>query len=69
MGLGIIAMLVGLATAAAGAYVGVKASRMLVSMPGGLPALEPETVAMALFTLGALTMLLGVVTMYRSADE
>lgn len=69
MGLGIIAMLVGLGTAVAGAYVGVKTSRMLVTMPGGLPPMEPETVAMLLFTMGALTMLLGIVNIYRSADE
>lgn len=62
-------MLVGLGTAATGVYVAIHASRLLVSMPGGLPPMEPETVAMVMFTMGASTMLLGVLNIYRSPDE
>lgn len=68
MALGIIAMMLGLSSAGAGAYVGLTANRMLVPMPGGLPAMAPETVALSMFLVGALTMLLGAVTIYRSND-
>jgi hypothetical protein len=68
MALGIIALVLGLGSAGAGAYVGFTANRMLVPMPGGLPAMAQETVAIGMFVVGALTMLLGVVTIYRSNE-
>ncbi|CAH0310167.1 hypothetical protein [Roseomonas sp. CECT 9278] len=69
MGLGIIALLLGLGAAGAGAYIGLATSRLMVALPGGLPALAPETVAMAMVVTGALTMLLGVLSIYRSTED
>lgn len=69
MGLGIIALLLGMGAAGAGAYIGLATSRLLVSLPGGLPAMAPETVALAMFVTGALTMLLGILSIYRSTED
>lgn len=68
MGLGIIALLMGLGAAGAGAYVGFGSNGMMVSLPAGLPAAAPETIAIFMFVVGAITMLLGAVTMYRSNE-
>ena len=69
MGLGIIALMIGMGCAGAGAYIGFATSRMLVALPAGLPAMAPETVAMAMFMVGALTMLLGILNIYHSTDD
>ena len=45
MGLGIIALLMGLGAAGAGAYVGFGSNVMMVPLPAGLPAAAPETIA------------------------
>lgn len=68
MALGIIAFLMGLGAAGAGAYVGFRTTGMLVPMPAGLPAAEPETIAIFMFVCGAITMLLGAISMYRSNE-
>ncbi|MBR0673865.1 hypothetical protein [Neoroseomonas soli] len=68
MGLGIIAFLMGFGAAGAGAYVGFKTTGMLVPMPAGLPAAAPETIAICMFVIGAITMLLGAISMYRSNE-
>lgn len=68
MALGVVALLLGLGSVAGGAYIGFNAAARLVSLPGGLPAAEPETVAIFLFACGAITMLLGVVSIYKAHD-
>lgn len=68
MGLGIIAFLIGLGAAGAGAYIGFGSSTAVVSMPAGLPAAAPETIAICMFLVGAITMLLGAISMYRSHE-
>jgi hypothetical protein len=68
MGLGIIALLMGLGAAGAGAYVGFGSNVMLVPLPAGLPAVAPETIALVMFVVGAITMLLGAVSIYRSSE-
>lgn len=69
MGLGIVALLLGMGAAGAGAYIGLATSRMLVSLPGGLPAMAPETVALGMFMIGTLTMLLGIASICHAADD
>ncbi|WP_198376112.1 hypothetical protein [Neoroseomonas rubea] len=69
MALGIVAMLLGLAAAAGGALIGFGQTSRLIPLPGGLPAAEPETVAIAMFACGAITMLLGVVSIYKAQDR
>lgn len=68
MGLGIIAILMGLGAAGAGAYLGFGMSGFHLALPAGLPAVAPETVAILMFLSGAITMLLGAISIYR-ADE
>lgn len=68
MALGLIAMTLGIGAAAAGAYVGFGTSARLVPLPGGLPALEAETVAISMVACGAITMLLGAVSIYRAHE-
>ncbi len=64
--LGVVAMLLGLAAAAAGAFIGFGTSARLVALPAGLPAAEPEMVAIFMFVCGGITMLLGVVSIYKA---
>jgi len=66
LALGILAMLIGLAAALGGAYVGLGTSARLVSLPGGLPAAPSETVAILMFTCGAITVLLGAISLYKA---
>ena len=66
LGLGILAMLIGLGAAAGGADIGLGTSARLVSLPGGLPAAPSETVAILVFTCGAVTMLLGAISLYKA---
>ena len=68
MGLGIIAILMGLGAAGAGAYLGFGTNGLQLALPAGLPAVAPETVAILMFLSGAITMLLGAISIYR-ADE
>jgi hypothetical protein len=69
MGLGVVAMLLGLAAAAGGAVIGFGQTSRLIPLPGGLPAADPVTVAIAMFACGAVTMLLGVISIYKSQDR
>ncbi len=66
MGLGIIALLIGLSAAGVGAYVGFATNGLPVALPGGLASSNPETVAIMLLISGAITMLLGAVSIFRS---
>ena len=68
MALGLFALMLGIGAAAAGAYVGFGIAARLVSLPGGLPALEAETVAISMFACGAITMLLGAVSIYKAHE-
>jgi len=65
---GIVALLVGFGAAVAGAYVGFGTSGMAVALPAGLPATEPETVAIVMLACGAVTMLLGAISLHRTND-
>ena len=68
MALGIVALLIGLGAASIGAYVGFGTTGLLVTMPAGLPPVSPETAAMVMFVCGAVTMMLGAMSIYRSAE-
>jgi hypothetical protein len=68
MGLGIVALLMGLGAAGTGAYLGFSASGTPVALPVGLPAAAPETLAIVMLVSGALTMLLGALSIYRSEE-
>jgi hypothetical protein len=69
MGLGLIALLFGMGAAGAGAALGLSKARMLVELPGGMPAASPETMAIAMLAIGTLTMVLGVMSMYRANED
>lgn len=66
MGLGIIALLIGLSAAGTGAYVGFATSGLPVALPGALAGTSPETVAIVMLVTGAITMLLGALNIMRS---
>ena len=68
MALGIIALLIGLGAAGAGAYLGFTTSGMPLILPGGLPATEPETIAIVMLVSGAITMVLGAVSIFREQE-
>jgi hypothetical protein len=68
MGLGVIAFLFGLGAAGAGAWVGFATQGAMVALPGGLPAMPPETLAIGMLALGLLTMLLGVLSIYKAQE-
>jgi hypothetical protein len=68
MGLGVVAFLLGAAAAGAGAYVGFAANGVLVALPGGLPAMPPETVATGMLAVGLVTMLLGLLSITRANE-
>lgn len=69
MALGVVAMLLGLCAAVGGALIGLGSSARLVALPPGLPASDPETIAIAMFACGAITMLLGIVSIYKAQDH
>ena len=68
MALGMVALMIGLGAAAGGAYVGFSASARLIALPAGLPAVEPETVAIFMFACGAITTLLGAISIYKAHE-
>ncbi|MEO3475668.1 hypothetical protein AAFN86_27695 [Roseomonas sp. CAU 1739] len=68
MALGVVALMIGLGAAAGGAFIGFGATARMVALPAGLPAVEPETVAIFMSACGALTMLLGVISIYKAND-
>jgi len=58
----------GLGAAAGGAYIGFASTVRLIALPAGLPAAEPETVAIFLLACGAITMLLGAISIYKANE-
>lgn len=68
MGLGILAVLIGLGAAGAGAYLGFAASGMPVVLPGALAGASPETIAIGMLVSGAITVVLGAVNIVRSNE-
>ena len=66
MGLGIVALVTGLVAAAAGLWVGFTTSGIPVALPGGLPAAEPEMVAIVMLLCGGVTMFVGALSIYRA---
>jgi hypothetical protein len=68
MALGMVALMIGIGAAAGGAYVGFGSSARLVALPGGLPAVDPETVALFMFACGGITTLLGAISIYKAND-
>lgn len=69
MGLGIVAMLIGLGTAGAGAYLGTAAGGVALTLPAGVPTADPGTISIALLVLGGVTTLLGAVSILRSHEH
>jgi len=53
---------------AGGAYLGLGISTRLIALPGGLPATPSETVAIIVASCGAVTTLLGIISLYRAHD-
>lgn len=68
MALGIIALLIGLGAAGAGAYLGFGSSGVQLALPVGQMAADPETLAIVMLVSGALTMVLGAISILR-ADQ
>ncbi len=68
MALGLMALLIGIGTAAGGAYVGFGTAARSVALPGGLPAIESEVVALFMFACGGVTTLLGAFSIYKAND-
>ncbi|MBR0653394.1 hypothetical protein GXW78_27335 [Roseomonas terrae] len=68
MAMGVVALLLGLAAAAGGAYVGLGGPSRLMSLPLGLPAAESGVVGLFMIGCGALTMLLGAISIYKAHD-
>ncbi len=64
--LGLLALLVGIVASAGAAYLGLAASARFIALPGGLPAAHAETVAIVVFACGTITMMLGVMSLYRA---
>jgi hypothetical protein len=68
MGLGIIALIIGLGAAGAGAYVGFATNGLPVALPGSLAGSSPESVAIIMLISGAITMVLGAVSIFRANE-
>ncbi len=68
MALGVIALLIGLGTATAGAWLGFGSRARLVSLPAGLPTMDAATLGMMVLACGVVTMLLGVISVYKAHD-
>jgi len=68
LALGIIAVLIGLSATAAGAWLAYGNAVWLFTLPGGLPAAEAQTISVYLVACGALTTLLGALSIYKSQD-
>lgn len=66
--LGLVALIIGFGAMAGGAYLGLGTSTRLISLPGGLPATPSETVAIIVASCGAITTLLGVISLYQAHD-
>jgi hypothetical protein len=68
MSLGVLAFLFGLGAAAAGAWLGFATQGALVVLPGGLPAMPPATLGIAMLAIGLMTMMLGALSIYRAQE-
>lgn len=66
--LGVAALMIGLGTALGGAYVGFGSTGSSIALPAGLPPAAPETVAIFMFACGAVTVLLGAVSIYKAHE-
>ncbi len=64
MGLGILALLIGLGAAGTGAYIGFATN----GLPGALAGTSPETIAIVMLISGAITMVLGAVSIFRANE-
>lgn len=68
LALGMVALLLGFGAVAAGAYIILYSAMPMIALPGGLPAADRDVVGMFLAGSGALTTLLGGVSLYKSQD-
>lgn len=66
--LGLVSLIVGFGAVAGGAYLGLGISTRLIALPGGLQATPSETVAIVMAGCGAITMLLGAVSLYKAHE-
>lgn len=66
--LGIIAVIIGMGAVGAGAWLAYGSPMDLLTLPGGLPATEAHTVSVYLVACGAITMLLGAISLYRAQE-
>ena len=68
LALGMIALVFGFAAVAAGAYIALYGGMPRIALPGGLAAADRDMVGMFLSAVGALTTLIGGVSIYRSQE-
>lgn len=68
IGLGVVAMLIGLGAIVTGAWIAYGNSAAVFQLPGGMPAAEGQTVSLYLVACGALTTLLGGFSIHKSQD-
>lgn len=66
MTLGIVSLLTGLGAASLGVYVGFGVTGIPVAMPAGLPEISAETAAMVMLACGAVSMILGALSICSS---
>lgn len=66
--LGLIALILGFGAVAAGAYVGLFTSLQAIELPGGFAAADRGLVAMVMSGCGALTTLLGGISLYKAQE-
>jgi hypothetical protein len=58
-------LFIGLGAAGAGAYLGFGTVGVPLALPGGQLAADPETLAIVMLASGALTMVLGAISILR----
>ena len=68
MALGVIAIIIGFGAIAAGIWLAYGNAVGMLALPGGLPATEAQTVSVYLVACGAVTMILGALSVYKSQD-
>ena len=68
LALGLVALLVGFASLAGGAYIGLTSGMAAIALPGGLAPAEPGTVALVVSALGTVTTLLGGISIYKAQE-
>jgi hypothetical protein len=67
--LGVLALVIGFLAAMAGAWLGAGEAGMAIALPAGLPALASDAAAPFMAMTGAVTMVLGGVSLYRSDES